>query len=137
MTPILEKARRLDIATHPAPNSLFEALTAGFNIWCTPNDHPPGWEDIKMLAGAFAQPCEYIGTATWGWTDERITHVELETAAYALRDRDRAAANKERQDYLNRPDDVAWAASKITWLFSLAGIECPPIHVANSNDGSN
>src|SRR5437016_4913543 len=92
MQPVLDKARRLDIASHPGPNSLFDALMAGFNIWCTPDDHPDGWEGVKMIAGAFAKSCEYVATATWGWTDERITHIELGTAAYALRDHHRAVS---------------------------------------------
>ncbi len=56
MRPVLEKARRLDIASHPAPNSIFEVLNAGFNIWCTPDDYPKSWEDVKMDAGAFSNP---------------------------------------------------------------------------------
>ena len=87
-----------------------------------------------MNAGAFAKPCEFVGTATWGWTGERITHMELETEAYALRDRDRAASVREPQAYRDRPDDVAWAAAKVAWLFSLARMECPPIKVGKEND---
>lgn len=134
LKPILDKARRLDIATHPGPNSLFESLTAGFNLWCTPDDHPDGWESIPMDAGAFAKPCEYVGTATWGWTDERITHIELETDAYALRDHDRSEANRGPDAYRDRPYDIAWAATKVAWLFSLAGMACPPIVVGPDAD---
>ncbi len=130
MRPVLEKARRLDIASHPAPKALFEALPTGFNIWCTPNDHPTGWEGIKMEAGAFSKPCEYVGTALWGWAGEQITHIELETEAYALRDRDRG----HYRGYHNRLDDVLWAAAKVAWLFSLAGVACPPLKIADDDD---
>lgn len=125
MRPVLEKARRWDIAREPAPHALFEALTAGFNLWCTPDDHPAGWEGVPMIAGAFAKPCEYVATATWGWEDERITHIQLGTEAYALRERRRGRP----KDYRNRPEDVEWATAKLLWLFNLAGIACPPIRV--------
>jgi hypothetical protein len=133
MRPVLDKARRLDIATHPGPNSLFEALLAGFNLWCTPEDHPQGWDGVSRDAGAFAKPCEYVGTATWGWTDERITHIELDTEAYALRDHDYGEAKQRPAAYRDRHDDIAWAAAKVAWLFSLAGMECPPIVVGDSS----
>src|SRR5712692_6500205 len=116
MKPVLDKARRLNIESHPAPNSIFDPLLAGFNIWCTPDDHPKGWEVTRMDAGAFSKPCEYVATATWGWMDETITHVRLTTDAYALSDRDRG--ERRHQEYRNRPDDVEWAAAKVAWLFS-------------------
>ena len=131
LQPVLDKARRLDIASEPAPNALFEALSAGFNLWCTPDDHPDGWDDIPMDAGAFAKPCEYVANATWGWTDEQITHVELDSEAYALRDRVKPGSHRERLSFRNRPEDVAWAAAKVAWLFSLVAIACPPIRVAS------
>jgi hypothetical protein len=127
MAPVLEKARKLDIASHPAPNSIFEALPAGFNIWCTPDDHPEGWEGVRMDAGAFSKPCEYVATATWGWEDEQIIHIVLETDAYALSDRD--PVGRHSKAYHNRPEDVAWAKGKIAWLFRHAGLECPPVQV--------
>ncbi len=129
LRPVLEKARRLDIGEHPAPHAIFDPLLAGFNLWCTPDDHPNGWDDVPMDAGAFSKPCEYVGTATWGWTDECITHVELETDAYALSDRDKG--ERHHREYHNRPEDVEWCTQKILWLFSLAGVPCPPIRVAD------
>lgn len=127
MRPVLEKARRLDISQEPAPKALYDPLLSGSNIWCTPDDHPAGWEGVKMDAGAFSRPCEYVATVTWGWTDERITHVELETEAYALRDRDQG--RRPMRFYRNRTEDVAWAKAKVEWLFQLAGMECLPILV--------
>jgi hypothetical protein len=120
MRPVLEKARKFAIATEPAPNAIFEALLAGFNIWCTPEDHPEGWEELPMIAGAFSKPCEYVGTATWGWEDEHITHM--------LSDRD--PAGRHAKAYHNRPEDVAGAVTKVGWLFSRAGIPCPPIKLS-------
>jgi hypothetical protein len=86
LSPVLAKARQLDIATNPSPEALFDALTAGFNLWCTPEDHPEGWEGIPLIAGAFAKPCGFVGTATWKWEDERIVAVSLDTDAYDLAD---------------------------------------------------
>jgi len=62
MQPVLDLARRLDIATNPEPQAIFEAGTAGFQIWCTPADHPKGWEGVVMTAGAFSKPCEYVAS---------------------------------------------------------------------------
>jgi hypothetical protein len=61
------------------------------------------------------------------WHAARLYHLDLETEAYALRDRDRSMSYQERQKYHNRPEDVEWAAAKNGCLFSLAGLECPPI----------
>ena len=129
MKPVLEKAQKLDIAHHPAPNSIFDPLLAGFNIWCTPDDHPQGWErlETQMIAGAFSKPCEYVAAATWGWEGERITHVRLTTDAYALHDREGGSYKPFR----NRPEDIEWATAKVLWLFALADVECPPIHIGD------
>jgi hypothetical protein len=127
MAPALEKARKLDIASHPAPNSIFEALPAGFNIWCMPEDHPEGWEGLPMIAGAFSKPCEYVATATWGWEDEQITHIALETDAYALSDHEKGTRHSRK--FHNRPEDVAWATEKIAWLFHHANLVCLPIRL--------
>ena len=56
MGPVLEMLRKLDIAINPAPEALYEAGDAGFQLWCTPDDHPEGWEGISMAQGAFANP---------------------------------------------------------------------------------
>ena len=75
MRPVLNLARQLDIATNPAPEAVFEAGSAGFLIWCTPDDHPKGWDRVDMTAGAFSKPCEYVASVSWGWESERITHL--------------------------------------------------------------
>ena len=108
LAPVLAKARQVDIATNPAPEALFESLTAGFNLWCTPEDHPPGWDGVPLIAGAFAKPCGFVGTAYWKWDDDRIVAISLGTDAYD-------------------PEDLEWAEQKIRWLFTQAGVPCPPI----------
>ena len=120
MKPELDLARRLDIATNPEAGAIFEAGTAGFQIWATPDDHPKGWEGIVMTAGAFSKPCEYVASVRWGWESETITHLILSTDAYAL---ERRGGKRTH----NRPADLAWAKRKIRWLFRRAGVDCPEI----------
>ena len=88
-------------------------------------DRPPGALRIQSPydpEARFSKPCEFVGTATWGWEDERITHIALETDAYALSDRD--SVGQHSKAYHNRPEDLAWATEKIAWLFRHAGIGC-------------
>lgn len=130
MKPVLALARELDIATNPAPDALFEAGTGGFQIWCSPSDHPAGWEGVPMDAGAFAQPCEYVASVHWGWEKDpekspTITHLVLSTDAYALSD----FHGKGRNGYHNRPEDLAWAKEKIRALFVRAGVPMPTIRL--------
>lgn len=134
MKPVLDKACELAIATNPAPEALFEAGNAGFQIWCSPEDHPVGWEHMPMSAGAFSKPCEYVASVQWGWeggaergesnsTTPAITHLLLSTDAYAwseFNDRPRYTGH-------NRPEDLAWAQEKIRWLFSQANVPLLPI----------
>ena len=133
MAPVLAKARQLDIATNPAPEALFEPLTAGFNLWCTPEDHPQGWDGVPLIAGAFAKPCGFVGTASWKWDDDRIIGITLDTDAYTLADhRPQIFSRKAGKDWIsihNRPEDLEWAEQKIRWLFSQAGVPCPLIVV--------
>ena len=127
MKPVLDLTRRLDIATNPEPEAIFEAGTAGFQIWCTPDDHPKGWEGIVMTAGAFSKPCEYVASVSWGWEDEpesslAISYLLLSTDAYALECRGSKRTH-------NRPADLAWAKRKVRWLFKQAGVDCPEIRI--------
>lgn len=138
MKPVLDLAQKLDIATNPAPEALFEAGNAGFQIWCTPDDHPvppgmrtrKGWEGIQMIAGTFSKPCEFVAAVFWKWNDDeqdpRIVSVRLETDAYALHDA-RSAHGGSYEPFHNRPEDVKWATAKTQWLFQQAGVPCPPI----------
>ena len=86
LKPVLDLARKLDIATNPEAKAIFEAGNGGFQVWCTPYDHPQGWNGITMHPGEFSKPCEYVGSAHWKWEDERIVALEIETSAYALAD---------------------------------------------------
>ena len=136
--PVLEMARKLDIGTNPSPEALFEAGTAGFQIWCTPADYPQGWEQVvtKMFPGAFAKDCAYVASVHWRWEGEAIVGLNLSTAAYALADtlNDRFTDSETRcsvngkQTIYNRPEDLAWARKHIQHLFRLAGVPTPPIH---------
>ena len=116
--PVLNLARQLDIVTNPAPEAIFEAGTAGFQIWCTPDDHPKGWDSVAMTAGTFSKPCEYVASVSWGWEGETITHLLLSTDAYAL--------GSGKQNH-NRPADLAWAKQKIRWLYKQTSIPFPNI----------
>jgi hypothetical protein len=137
LQPVLAMARKFDIATNPAPEALFEAGSGGFQIWCSPEDRPKGWDSVPMDMGAFAKPCAFVASVWWGWepvlgtsdetesvSSEAITHLCLETDASDLR------ATKQRPPRVrNRPGDIRWAKQKIRWLFQQAGVTCPPIRV--------
>jgi len=137
--PVLEMARKLDIGTNPASDALFEAGSAGFQIWCTPADYPTGWEQVvsTFFPGAFAKDCAYVASVHWKWDGECIVGLNLSTAAYALADRlpQQFTASETRRDVndkrtiYNRPEDLAWAQKQIHRLFKLAGIHTPPIYV--------
>ena len=133
LSPVLAKARQLDIATNPASDALFEALIAGFNLWCTPENHPQGWDGIQLIAGTFSKPCGFVGTATWKWDNDRIVAISLGTDAYDLAGHcPQLFSRKAGKDSIsthNRPEDIEWSRQKIHWLFALAGVLCPPIIV--------
>ncbi|MFZ1042164.1 MAG: hypothetical protein WAN58_12740 [Anaerolineales bacterium] len=131
MKPVLERARALDIATNPDPLAIFEAGSGGFQVWCTPEDHPQGWDGILMDSGTFSKPCEYVGSVHWIWQNEEIVALGLETEAYALANQvpdqysDRAGipTGSQRQSIHNREQDIEWLQQKITWLFEMAGTQ--------------
>lgn len=133
LQPVLDLARQLDIATNPDPSAIFEAGSGGFQVWCTPQDHPKGWSDIVMNAGAFAKPCEYVGSAHWIWEEETIVALEIETSAYALADQmpdeycnlEDIPAGFHRRTIFNRAADIEWLQEKITWLFAKARVSLP------------
>ncbi|MBC8506916.1 MAG: hypothetical protein H8D34_18785 [Chloroflexi bacterium] len=123
LKPVLEAARKLDIATNPTPEAIFEAGNGAFQIWCTPDDHPSGWEGVSMTRCAFSKPCAYVASVRWGWEGERIVHLWLSSDAYELGDHLGAG----RYALHNRPEDLTWAESKVHRLFQLAGVPIPPI----------
>jgi len=134
MQPVLDLARKLDIASNPHPQAIFEAGNGGFQVWCTLYDHPQGWDGIQMQAGAFSKPCEYVGSAVWHWEDEQIVAVQIETTAYALMEQKpqefrphlEATPGDSRPSAYNRPEDLEWLKEKITWLFAQAAVDLPP-----------
>lgn len=134
MKPVLDLADKLAIATNPAPEALYDKHNSGFNVWCTPTDHPKGfWVDVEdyMFAGAFAKPCAFVGSCYWGWTDDVITSVQVNTTAYILKDCHPDFKYKHRTAILNRPADLKWIIEKITQLFEQAGVAVPKIITAN------
>lgn len=138
LKPVLELARQFDIATNPDPQAIFEAGNGGFQVWCTPDDHPQGWNGISMNSGDFSKPCEYAGSAHWKWDDEMIVGLEIETTAYALADQKPgeyrnhtctarcAAAQCKCRAIFNREADIEWLKQKIAWLFAKAGVSLLP-----------
>jgi len=124
LKPILELARKFDIATNPHPQALFEVGSGGFQVWCTPDDHPQGWDGIQMYRGAFSKPCEYVGSVHWKWKDETIVGLEIETDAYALKDQQPEQYRNHRA-INNRAQDIEWLKEKITWLFAKAEVLLP------------
>jgi len=125
MKAVLDMARELDIATNPDTKAIFEAGSSGFQIWCTPGDHPRGWDDVPMTKGAFSKPCSYVASVYWGWQGKRITHLVLSTFAYDLGDH----LGIDRYAFYNRVEDIAWAKRKIRALFTWAGVPLPPIKI--------
>lgn len=134
MKPVLELARKLDIATNPDPAAIFEAGNGGFQVWCTPQDRPQGWSGITMNSGAFSKPCEYVGSVHWKWEDDKIVALEIETSAYALADQKpdeytqsmNLSLNDHRRTIFNRDEDIEWLKEKVTWLFAEAGVPLLP-----------
>lgn len=137
MKPVLDQARKMDVGCNPNPQALYEAGSAGFQIWCSPADNPGGdWKKVKMFPGAFPKAAEYVASVHWKWDDETIIGLELSTCAYALADRfpevfseSPIATRLGKQSIRNRPDDLAWARRKIQSLFDLAGVSLPTIYV--------
>jgi hypothetical protein len=134
MRPVLNLARHFDIAINPEPEAVFEAGSAGFQVWCTPADHPKGWEGIEMIPGTFSKPCEYVGSVHWKWESEQIVALEIDTAAYALADQkadmycdlNDIPRGERRRTIFNRDDDIEWLKGKIAWLFEQAGLPLLP-----------
>jgi hypothetical protein len=134
LKPVLDLARKLDIAANPHPAAIFEAGSGGFQVWATPQDHPQGWDGIVMNAGAFSKPCEYVGSVHWQWEDDTIVGLEIESSAYTLADQKSdefcnltdIPRDFGRRTIFNRDADIEWLKEKITWLFSEAGVPVPP-----------
>jgi hypothetical protein len=134
MKPVLDLARKLDIANNPDPQAIFEAGNGGFQVWCTPQDRPQGWDGIAMNYGAFSKPCEFVGSVIWKWEEESIVGLEIETTAYALADQKPEEycnltdipAGFNRRTIFNRDADIEWLKKKVAWLFAQAGVTLLP-----------
>jgi hypothetical protein len=135
LKPVLDLARQLDIASNPHPSAIFEAGRGGFQVWCTPQDHPQDWNGITMIPGAFSKPCEYVGSVLWQWDDDKIIGLQIETTAHALAEqmpdeycnlRD-IPEGVNRRTIFNRAADIAWLREKVAWLFETAGVPLLPI----------
>ena len=130
LKPVLDLARQLDIAVNPEPCAVYEAGSAGFQVWCTPQDYPKGWDGIQMVPGTFSKPCEYVGSIHWKWEGEEIVALEIETAAYALAEQKPAEfcelseipRGEKRRTIFNRDADIEWLLEKVAWLFAQAGV---------------
>lgn len=134
MKPVLDLARKLDIATNSDPCAIFEAGNGGFQVWCIPQERPQGWSGITMNTGAFSKPCEYVGSVVWKWDDDKIVALAIETTAYALADQKPdeycnlmdIPEGFHRRTIFNRDADIEWLKEKVTWLFAQAGVPLPP-----------
>jgi hypothetical protein len=130
LAPVIALARQLAIATNPMPAAIYEAGSAGFQIWCTSENNPGGlWTQISLDKGAFSKPCAYLASVSWKWgegkDDERIIGLSLSTSAYALQD----AGLLPKCAIRNRLADVTWAKEQTLKLFALAKIDPPPFHL--------
>ncbi len=134
MKPVLDLANRLDIATNPNPQAIFEAGNGGFQVWCIPQERPQGWSGITMNTGAFSKPCEYVGSVVWKWDDDKIVALAIETTAYALADQKPdeycnlmdIPQGFHHRTIFNRDADIEWLKEKVTWLFAEAGVPLLP-----------
>ena len=126
MQTVLDLARVFDVGENPSAEALYDGRSAAINLWCTPEDHPAGWEGVSITAGAFCKAAEFVGTLSWAW-GEQITLLHLQTEAYALGKR------LGRGGIVNRPADIAWARGKVAWLFQEAGIPLPEIAIVQQS----
>lgn len=128
MKPVLDLAKKLDIATNPAPEAIYSSASAGFQIWATLEDKPRGWEGIQMTQGAFTKPCAHIASIIWIWggteDDPIIEYLGISTDAW-----DHTKRRKENIDLHNNQDDLLWACRKAEQLFKQAGVQMPDFKI--------
>lgn len=77
-----------------------------------------------MDAGAFSKPCAFVASAYWQWSEGEqptVIGILLSTDAYDLQ---RAGLLKKGEIH-NRPEDLAWAEEKLTWLWQASRAEGP------------
>lgn len=123
------------------PEDTFLVSSYGFTINATLQNHPddPLWEKIlqrkfKLTLPEYAQ-YETVGSCSWRWSEEeqRITHLFLSTSLY-----DDSNQHKP-QRFINREVDIAWAQSRIEWIWQKAfgSLELPPIVLTRHRDPNN
>ena len=132
LRPVMQIARRLDVYNNPGGQACYIPGQNGFQIAATPDDHPAGWDRVKITAPSPGQCRAYalVAVVEFGLRGDEITHLLLTTAAEALRDLDqRNLIQRDASCYLNRPADLLWARQKTTWLFHVAGVPMPEIKI--------
>ena len=132
LRPVMQIARRLDVYNNPGSQACYIPGQSGFQIAATPDDHPAGWERVKITAPTTGQcrPYALVAVVEFEMRDDEITHLLLTTAAEALRELDqRYLIQRDAGAYVNRPADLLWARQKVTWLFHVAGAPMPEIKI--------
>jgi hypothetical protein len=132
LRPVMQIARRLDVYNNPGSQACYIPGQSGFQIAATPDDHPAGWERVKITAPTIGQcrPYALVAVVEFEMRDDEITHLLLTTAAEALRELDqRYLIQRDAGAYVNRPADLLWARQKTNWLFHVAGVPMPEIKI--------
>ncbi|NSW52959.1 MAG: hypothetical protein HPY85_10675 [Anaerolineae bacterium] len=132
LRPVMQIARRLDVYNNPGSQACYIPGQSGFQIAATPDDHPAGWDRVKITAPTTGQcrPYTLVAVVEFEMRDDEITHLLLTTAAEALRELDqRYLIQRDAGAYVNRPADLLWARQKVTWLFHVAGVPMPAIKI--------
>lgn len=102
MKPVIDQVRRLS-AFSSDPAGLYEFISAGFNLYCTPDDHPDGEHDFAQDKGQ-GKPISLVARVNWRFTDETITGLDI------------------RMENLG---ESAWAIRKIRELFEMTTVPIP------------
>jgi len=102
MKPVIDQVRRLS-AFSSDPAGLYEFISAGFNLYCTPDDHPEGEHDFAQ-AKEQGKPISLVARVNWRFTDETITGLDI------------------RMENLG---ESAWAIRKIRELFEMTTVPIP------------
>lgn len=102
---------------------LIEPGPSGFQIWCTTQDHPKGWDGFQFCHNdMFAQDCHPVGQCVWMWGVD-IPAVYISTYGH-----DQLGTGPDQ------PEDLAWLQAKVSALFEAADIPCPPIEIAERQE---
>lgn len=102
MKPVIDQVRRLS-AFSADPAGLYEFISAGFNLYCTPDDHPDGERDFAQAEGQ-GKPISLVARVNWHFEDEKITGLDI------------------RMESLG---ESAWAIKKIRELFEMTEVPIP------------